>query len=78
MNEYIGHLTTTNIGLNIGRHLRKSEVIATDFRPKKEQRESAYVSRKRMGGWVAKTLSEDMPGSRTFPWLEGHPGDPGV
>ena len=38
------HLTTMNIAL----YLWKSEVIDTDFRPKKEQRESAYVGRKRM------------------------------
>ena len=69
MNENLWNLTTTDIGLNIGLYLRRSEVIATDFRPKKEQRESAYVSRKRM--W--RTLPE--PSSKMCPrrWCFGVP-----
>ena len=53
-NENI-YLTTTDMGLNIGLYLRRSEVTATEVRgdryglpTKKEQRASAYVSRKRM------------------------------
>ena len=57
----------TNIGLNIGLYLRKSKVIATDFRPKKEQRESAYVSRKRMWRTLPEPSSNCRRGSKRMP-----------